>query len=89
MIQALFLDLSHDDGVKLIQRNCRASFFHNIKHADRRMQHALCPEGPASWCSYHKDKYSPLNERTDDGKDQHRLDHVNMNLFFWYDTDHR
>ncbi|CAF1414139.1 unnamed protein product, partial [Didymodactylos carnosus] len=67
-------DLNENDAVILIERNCRGAFLHNMKQSDRELQHALCPKGPESWCSYQKDKYLSPNEKTDPVKDHKRLD---------------
>ena len=65
-----------------MQRNCRAAFLHNIKQADREMQHAFCPIGLDSWYSYQKDKDVSLPQRTDHMKDKKRLDSVSENILF-------
>jgi len=67
-----------------MQRNCRAAFLHNIKHSNRETQHGLCPKGPNSWCSYHKDKYVSLTNKVDPVKDTKRLDQVIANVFLLY-----
>jgi hypothetical protein len=77
------VDLDEDDAVILMERNCRAAFLHNIKQSDREVQHALCPVGPDSWCSYHHDKYVSLKQKIDSVKDVKRLDSVSANAFFF------
>ncbi|CAF3926449.1 unnamed protein product, partial [Rotaria sp. Silwood1] len=78
-------NLNAEDAIKLMERSCCAAFLHNIKQSDHELQHALCPTGPNSWCSYHKDKYLPLLQRTDPAKDAKRLDSVSENAFLLYD----
>lgn len=78
------VDLDEDDAVTLMERNCRAAFLHNIKQSDREVQHALCPVGPDSWCSYHHDKYVSSKQKIDSVKDVKRLDSVSANPIFPY-----
>lgn len=59
-----------------MERCCRAAFLHNIKQPDRERQHALCPTGPQSWCSYQADKHVPSKQKKDPAKDIKRLDPV-------------
>jgi hypothetical protein len=70
------VDLDEGDAVKLMETSCRAAFLHNIKQHDREIQHALCPKGPNSWCTYHKDKYVSLQQKIDPIKNIKRLDPV-------------
>ena len=64
-----------------MEQSCRAAFLHNIKQPNRESQHALCPKGPHSWCSYHKDKCVSSKEKSDPVKDVKRLDQVSTNVF--------
>lgn len=76
------LDLDEDQAVLIMERNCRAAFLHNIKQSDNELQHAFCPIGPDSWCSYQKDKYLPSTEKTNHTKNKKRLDSVSKNILF-------
>ncbi|CAF3259605.1 unnamed protein product [Rotaria sp. Silwood2] len=73
-------DMNEDDAVALMERNCRASFMHNIKQSDRELQHLFCPSGRHSWCSYQRDKYVPITEKIDSIKDTKRLDMVFLHI---------
>ena len=64
-------------------KNCRVAFLHNIKQRNLQNQHAFCQEGRDSWCSYHQDKYLPLEQRTDALKNVKRLDSVSSKTFFF------
>ena len=76
--------MDEDNAVALMVKNCRASFFHNIKQPDRALQHSFCPTGRESWCSYQRDKHVPITERTDSIKDAKRLDMVRVTDVFLY-----
>jgi hypothetical protein len=78
------VDLDEDNAVTLMEQSCRAAFLHNIKQSNRELQHSLCPTGPDSWCSYHKDKYVSLKQKTDSIKDIKRLDPVSPSVFLSY-----
>jgi hypothetical protein len=78
------LDLDEDDGVILMEKNCRAAFLHNIKQNNPEAQHALCPQGRDSWCSFQQDKYLPLEKRTDAVKNVKRLDSVSAKALFLF-----
>ncbi|CAF1146228.1 unnamed protein product [Rotaria magnacalcarata] len=74
------VDLDPDQAVLTMQRYCRAAFLHNIKQSDRELQHACCPTGLDSWCSYQRDKHVSPSQRTDHVKDTKRLDAVFLDI---------
>ncbi|CAF4470706.1 unnamed protein product [Rotaria magnacalcarata] len=75
-----FVDLDQDQAVLTMQRYCRAAFLHNIKQSDRELQHACCPTGFDSWCSYQRDKHVSPSQRTDHVKNTKRLDAVFLDI---------
>ena len=76
------IDFDEDQAVLVVQRSCHTVFLHNIKQADREMQHAFCPMGPESWCSYQKDKDVSSTQRRDYIKDKKQLDSMSENILF-------
>lgn len=79
------LDIDEEDALVLMENNCRAAFYHNIKQDDPELQHSFCPKGRESWCSYEQDKYLSLEKQTDARKNKKRLDSVSTSGSFLFE----
>ncbi|CAF1659817.1 unnamed protein product [Adineta ricciae] len=73
------MDLNEDEAVVLMQKKCRAVFYHYIDQVDKSKQHQYCPTGPNSWCKYQS---NTLDSNTKNGKLKKKyLDPVFLEIF--------
>ncbi|CAF2715562.1 unnamed protein product [Rotaria sp. Silwood2] len=62
----LAADKKLNEALNIMQKSCRAAFYHYIKTVDNNeeQQHQFCPKTEDTWCAYHKKKLTPT--RNDD-----------------------
>ncbi|CAF3197239.1 unnamed protein product [Rotaria sp. Silwood2] len=62
----LATDKKLNEALNIMQKSCRAAFYHYIKTVDNNeeQQHQFCPKTEDTWCAYHKNKLTPT--RNDD-----------------------